>query len=171
MMLQMPIWIALWTALNASVELRHAAFLPWWIIDLAAPDALITFGQKVPFLGESFNLLPILLTISMFLQTKLNPQMAGAGSTPQQQQQKKMMKYMMPGMMLLFFYQAPSGLTLYIMASTTASVIEQMLIRKHIRDRDAAEEAATATVPMPGKRFRDSRPKKPKGPNWFKRPF
>ena len=173
MMLQMPIWIALWTALNASVELRHAAFLPWWIIDLAAPDALITFGQKLPFLGESFNLLPILLTISMFLQTKLNPQMAGAGTgaTPQQQQQKKMMTYMMPGMMLLFFYQAPSGLTLYIMASTTASVIEQMLIRKHIRDKEAAEAAATATVHVPGKGFRDSRPKKPKGPNWFKRPF
>ncbi|MDP6047469.1 MAG: YidC/Oxa1 family insertase periplasmic-domain containing protein, partial [Phycisphaerae bacterium] len=46
MMLQMPIWIALWTGLNAAVELRHAALLPFWITDLAAPDALFAFGTE-----------------------------------------------------------------------------------------------------------------------------
>jgi YidC/Oxa1 family membrane protein insertase len=170
MLLQMPIWIALFTGLNAAVELRHAAFLPVWITDLTAPDALIEFGRELPLLGASLNLLPILLTVAMFLQTKINPQMAGATS-PDQQKSQSMMKYMMPGMMLVFFYQAPSGLTLYIMASTTASVLEQVVIRKHIREKEAAEAAAVTTVHVPGKGFRDSRPKKSKGPNWTKRPW
>ena len=57
------------------------------------------------------------------------------------------------------------------MASTTASVLEQVVIRKHIREKEAAEAAAVTTVHVPGKGFRDSRPKKSKGPNWTKRPW
>jgi len=171
MLLQMPIWIALWSALNAAVELRHAAFLPVWLTDLAAPDALVKFSSRVPLLGTSFNLLPILVAISMFLQTKLNPQMSGASpaATPEQQRQQKMMQYMMPVMMLFIFYSMPSGLTLYIMTSTFAGVAEQYLIRKHIRAKEAAEAARVTTVRVPGKASRASRPKKPKGPMWFKR--
>jgi len=172
MMLQMPIWIALWTGLNASVELRHAAFLPVWITDLAGPDALISWVKPVsiPLIGAitSFNLLPLLLTVAMFLQTKLNPQMSGQAASPDQAKQQKLMSYMMPGMMLLFFYNAPSGLTLYIMTSTFAGVAEQYVIRKHIRDKEAAEAAAETTVVVPGKAARSARTKKPKGPNWVK---
>ena len=170
MFLQFPIWIALWTSINASVELRHAAFLPVWITDLAAPDALIEFGRNIwtiplgvgPLIG--FNLLPILLCVAMFLQTKLNPQMSGASASPEQQSSMKMMKYMMPAMMLVFFYNAPSGLTMYIMTSISAGVAEQYIIRKHIRNRDAREAAVETKVAMPGKHFRGKKPKKPKGP-------
>ncbi|MCD6303665.1 MAG: membrane protein insertase YidC, partial [Planctomycetes bacterium] len=77
MLLQMPIWISLWGSLNAAVELRHAAFLPVWITDLAAPDALVRWSGAIslPLVGglmgplRSFNLLPLLLTVAMFLQT------------------------------------------------------------------------------------------------------
>jgi YidC/Oxa1 family membrane protein insertase len=171
MLLQMPIWIALYTGISASVGLRHAAFLPVWITDLAAPDALFSWSQPVPFLGlTSFNLLPLLLTVAMFFQTKLTPQMSqpSAQTDDRAQQQQKMMRYMMPGMMLLFFYQAPSGLTLYIMSSTAAGVLDSILIRRHIRAKEAIEAAQETTVAMPGKAARSSRPKKPKGPMWFK---
>jgi YidC/Oxa1 family membrane protein insertase len=88
MMVQMPILIALWTALNTDVHLRHAGFDPWWITDLSAPDALVEFpGNGVtipilgwlPFIGRMFtnipalNLLPILMGVSMWLQQKYMP--------------------------------------------------------------------------------------------------
>lgn len=176
MFLQMPILIALWTSINASVELRHAAFLPVWIIDLAAPDGLITFGGgfSIPLLGSmigsitGFNLLPLLLCVLMYLQMKMNPQMS-ASPSPQQASSQRMMKFMMPGMMLVFFYNAPSGLNLYFMTSTFAGLVEQYIIRKHIREKEAAEAAAVTTVAMPGKRFRGQKPKKPKGPFQIKR--
>ena len=179
MLLQMPIWLSLWGSLNAVVELRHAAFLPVWITDLAAPDAIISWSNPItlPLVGgmvgpiHSFNLLPLLLTVAMFLQAKLNPQMnaATATKTKEQETQQKMMRYMMPAMMLLFFYNAASGLTLYIMTSTFAGVIEQIIIRRHIEAKQAAEAAVTTTVKIPGKAPRDGRAKKPKGPMYFKK--
>ncbi len=85
--LQMPILIALWTALNTDVNLRHAPFDGWWIQDLSAPDAFIRFAEPydVPILSSipllnmvfagvtSINLLPILMGISMWLQQKYMP--------------------------------------------------------------------------------------------------
>jgi len=172
MLIQLPIWIALWSGISASVELRHAAFLPVWITDLAAPDQFISFGGKVltvPLIGgmigpvRSFNLLPILLCVAMYFQAK-STQMGGAAASPQQESTQRMMKFMMPAMMLLFFYNAPSGLTMYIMTSVFGGVAEQYVIRKHIRQKDAADAAAETTVAIPGKHFRGQKPKKPKGP-------
>ncbi len=172
MVLQMPIWVALFTALGVAVELRHAAFLPVWITDLAGPDALFTWSpaHALPMIGNTFNLLPILLTVAMFFQTKMTPQMTPtSAASPDAARQQKMMQYMMPVMMLVFFYNTPSGLTLYIMASTFAGVAEQMVIRRHIQAREAAAAAAETTIDMPGKAARGNRPKKPKGPFWVKR--
>ena|GEM_PF-169951 len=173
MFLQMPIWIALWTALRASVELRHAAFLPFWLTDLAAPDTVVDWGTPLPIIGSSLHLLPILLTVAMFLQTKFNPQMSGAATsataTPEQQQQQKMMKYMMPVMMLFIFYSMPSGLNLYIMTSTFAGVGEQYFIRKHMKKKEEEEALRETVVSAPGKAPRAARQKKQKGPFWVKR--
>lgn len=168
MFLQMPIWMALWIGVSADIHLRHAAFLPFWLTDLAAPDALISWTANLPLVGHSFNLLPILLTVAMYLQTATSPQMTQA-ATPEQEQQQKMMKYMMPLMMLFIFYKMPMGLTLYVMASTFAGVIEQYVIRKHIEEREAAAEQVETTIEVPGKAARGSRGKKSKGPMWFKR--
>jgi YidC/Oxa1 family membrane protein insertase len=174
MFLQMPIWIALWTGLSATVELRHAAFLPFWLTDMAAPDRLYTFHTELPligsFVGDSLNLLPLLLTVAMFLQTKLNPSGMGAtpATTPDQQKQQKMMMYMMPVMMLFIFYKMPSGLNLYVMTSTFAGVIEQIVIKRHIAKKQAEAESLEVVVQGPGKADRDVRAKKPKGPGWHK---
>ncbi len=166
MLLQMPIWIALWTGIQAAVELRHAAFLPVWITDLAAPDALVSFSRsvEVPLLGgligpiTGLNLLPLLLTVAFFLQQKFSPTSAGAGTDQQAATQKQMM-YMMPVMMLLFFYNAPSGLTLYIMTSSAVGVVEQYFIRRHLRHRQDEQQATETLVPT---RLRGKRKKKPK---------
>jgi YidC/Oxa1 family membrane protein insertase len=141
MMVQMPIWIALWSAVYASIDLRGAAFLPFWITDLSAPDALFRFPAfTLPLFGklDSFNLLPILMGVAFYLQQKLMPSPAAAN--PQAAQQQKMMQIMLPLMFPLMLYKGPSGVNLYIMASTFAGVIEQQVIRKHIQEKEKAEE-------------------------------
>ena len=163
MFVQMPIWIALYSAIYASIELRGAEFLPFWITDLSAPDALVRFKAfTLPLLNariDAFNLLPVLLGVSMFLQQKLMPHSSGSAS-PQAAQQQKMMQWMMPIMMLLFLYKAPSGLNLYIMTSTFAGVIEQVVIRKHLREKEAAE--STGVIPVTKKTGGKTKKKKPK---------
>jgi len=142
MLVQMPIWISLYSAIYASIALRGAAFLPFWITDLSAPDALFRFSAvTLPLFGklDSFNLLPILMGVAFYLQQKLMPSQAAASANPQVAQQQKMMMFMMPVMFPLLLYKAPSGLNLYIMASTFAGVIEQHFIKKHIREKEQAE--------------------------------
>ncbi len=169
MLLQMPIWIALYSGLNSEVALRHAAFLPFWITDLAAPDQLFSWKEPLWLIGNSFNLLPILVAVGMFLQTKFNPAMASQSASPDQAQQQKMMKYMMPLMMLFIFFKAPSGLNLYIMASTMGGVLEQYFIRRHIREQEELQAASETFVKVSGKGPRGARPKKNKGSFWVKR--
>jgi len=171
MLLQMPIWVALYSAINIGIQFRGAAFLPFWITDLSLPDALFHLPpavESVPFVGSfigtSFNLLPIFLGIAMFAQQKLTPSSAPSAN-PQAAQQQKMMLWMMPIMMLMFLYRAPSGLNLYIMSSTAAGVVEQYVIRKHIREREALEQAGL--VPTTSKMGGKLKKKKPKPPIKF----
>jgi len=165
MFIQMPIWISLYSAIYASVKLRGAPFLPFWITDLSAPDALFRFpGIDLPLFGviNSFNLLPILMGLAFFLQQKLMPSQMGAQSSSNSQmaQQQKIMKIMLPIMFPLILYKAPSGLNLYIMASTFAGVIEQYVIRKHIREKEANEKQGV--VPATSKTGGKAKKKKPK---------
>jgi YidC/Oxa1 family membrane protein insertase len=150
MFIQMPIWIALYSAIFTSIELRGAPFLPFWITDLSAPDAAIRFATvTIPLLGwkiESLNLLPLLMGLAFYLQQKLMPSQAAASSNPQAAQQQKMMMFMMPLLFPLMLYKAPSGLNLYIMASTFAGVIEQYVIKKHIREKEQAEAVGLVSV-------------------------
>ncbi|MHC4679878.1 MAG: membrane protein insertase YidC [Planctomycetota bacterium] len=163
MMVQMPIWIALWSAVYASIDLRGAAFLPFWITDLSAPDALFRFpAVTLPLFGklDSFNLLPILMGVAFYLQQRLMPSQAGAAANPQMAQQQKMMKIMLPLMFPLFLYKGPSGVNLYIMASTFAGVIEQHVIRKHIREKEEAEsKGLVSATSKTGGKVKKKKPK------------
>ncbi len=162
MLVQMPIWIALWSAVYTSIDLRGAAFLPFWITDLSAPDAVFRFSMvTVPLLSwkvNSLSLLPILMGVAFYLQQKLTPQQAAAN--PQVAQQQKMMMIMMPLLFPLMLYKAPSGVNLYIMASTFAGVIEQYVIKKHIREKEQTEEKGlVATTSKTGGKTKKKKPK------------
>ncbi len=164
MFVQMPIWIALYSAIYASIELRGAPFLPVWITDLSAPDALFRFATiTVPLLGwkiDSFNLLPILMGVVFYLQQKLMPKSEAAATNPQVAQQQKMMMIMMPVMFPLILYKAPSGLNLYILASTCAGVVEQYFIKKHIREKEEAEaEGLVSATSKTGGKVKKKKPK------------
>ena len=149
MMAQMPIWIALYSAIYASIDLRGAAFLPFWITNLSAPDSLVRVATiTLPLFGKisSLNLLPILMGVAFYLQQKLMPSQAKAAATPEAAQQQKMMSVMMTVLFPLMLYRAPSGLNLYIMASTFAGVIEQFVIRRHIQKKEQAEAQGLVAV-------------------------
>jgi len=143
MLLQMPIWVALYSALNYDINLRHQPFM-LWIKDLSGPDSLLRFQPvSIPiiswFIGpvDRLNVLPILLAGSMYLQQRFMPKPQQqtprkAGQQDQMAQMQKMMGFMML-IMGLVFYNMPSGLNLYIMASSLFGMAEQWRIRKHIQ--------------------------------------
>jgi YidC/Oxa1 family membrane protein insertase len=160
MALQMPVWVALWTTLNTNVDMRHMPFF-WWMRDLSSPDALIPLPPewhfRIPLIGgDSFmgpvtaiNVLPIIMTITMYLQQKLTQKLTKPLTPPvpqkdkdgkpvpdQMAQQQKMMSFMMLFFGFLF-YNFPSGLNLYILSSNLLGMGEQWLIKKHIRDKEA----------------------------------
>ena len=163
MFVQMPIWVALWSAVYTSIDLRGAAFLPFWITDLSAPDALVRFSTiTLPFgwKVDSLNLLPILMGVAFYLQQKMTPNPAAASANPQTIQQQKMMMIMLPLLFPLMLYKAPSGVNLYIMASTFAGVIEQYVIKKHIREKEEAEsEGLVAATSKTGGKVKKKKPK------------
>lgn len=117
---QIPVFIALYWVLLSSVEMRDA---PWigWIQDLAAPDTL--FGT-IPGLDMPVGLLPILMAVTMFIQTKLNP-------TPPDPVQAKLMMFM-PLIFSVMFFFFPSGLVLYWLVNNIYSIIQQWLITRSI---------------------------------------
>jgi YidC/Oxa1 family membrane protein insertase len=126
--LQMPIFFALYSALSGAVEPRHTAFL--WIHDLTLPDTVATIA------GLPINPLMLLMTGSMILQQKLTPSAADPA-------QQRMMMFM-PLIMLVMLYSLPSGLTLYWTVSQLIS-IAQLVVNKKLEQR--AEN--TAALPLP----------------------
>ncbi len=115
MLLQIPIFIALYNALSSSVEMWRARFL--WIKDLSQPDALFTidiWGLK----SYPFNLLALLMGASMFLQQKMTP-------TAGDPRQAKMMLYLMPTMFTFMFWSFPSGLVLYWLVNNMLQIGQQ----------------------------------------------
>ena len=159
MALQMPVWVALWTTLNTNVDMRHMPFF-WWINDLSAPDALIPFSGEyhIPLIGvmmgpiAAFNLLPIIMTITMYAQQKITQKLTkpvtpaqpkmdkdGRPMPDQMAQQQKIMSFMMIFFGFIF-YNFPSGLNLYILSSNILGMVEQLRIKKHIREQDERGE-------------------------------
>ncbi len=121
-LVQSPVFIALFQALRNTIALRQAPFA-LWIDDLAQPDAMFQLPIALPILGANFNLLPILLALSMYFQTKLTPTAASGG-------QMAIMNTMMPILMLVFFYNMPSGLVLYWLVNTLMTIYQTWRIHQ-----------------------------------------
>ncbi len=109
MLLQMPIWFALYRMISSSVELYQEPFIPGWINDLSYRDP--TF------------ILPIILGGFMFLQQKMTP-------SSMDNQQAKMMLYIMPIFFTFIMLYLPSGLVLYILFSTALGILQQLFYNR-----------------------------------------
>ena len=123
MLLQMPVFFALYRMLYEAIELRHAPFFGW-ITDLSAPDRLFRFGFSIPFMQEPYGIpvLTIIMGGTMFLQQKLTPPMGDPA-------QAKMMMFM-PLIFTVIFINFSSGLVLYWLVNNVLSISQQYYITK-----------------------------------------
>ena len=127
MLLQMPIFVALYQALTKSVSLRGASFL--WIKDLSMPDA-VSIPFTLPLIGNHINILPLAMVVLMVFQQKVSTKVMGSAVTDEQKQQQKMMLIIMPVMFGFIFYNMPSGMVLYWVVNTSLTIIEQSVVLK-----------------------------------------
>lgn len=109
LLLQMPIWIALYRMLYSAVELYQTSFIPGWIDDLSFRDP--------------YYIMPIVMGVSMFLQQRLSPTSADT-------QQAKMMLYAMPIFFTFIMLYLPSGLVLYIFVNSMLSIGHQLIYNR-----------------------------------------
>jgi YidC/Oxa1 family membrane protein insertase len=136
LLLQMPIFMGLYYALQESIQFRLAPFL--YIENLAAPDMLFRWGESIPllsrvvdyggflYLGPYLNLLPIIAVSLMMVQQKM---MTPPPADEQQAMQQKMMKWMMV-VFGLMFYKVAAGLCIYFIASSLWGFAERKLLPK-----------------------------------------
>ncbi len=143
LLLQMPVFFALFNVLRNTIELRGAPFA-LWINDLSSPDVLFDFGFSIPFIGNEFHLLPLLMGGAMVLQTKMGASPTGEAAPAAQ---TKMMTTMMPIMFTFFFYRMPSGLVLYWIVNNILTIVQQYYVHKEVEkeEREKAEKEAAET--------------------------
>ena len=119
MIIQIPVFIAFYKVLGASIELRHAPFM-LWINDLAAPDRLFP-DLGIPYVG-GIPVMTLLMGASMFFQQKMTP------TTGDPTQAKMMM--LMPVVFTFIFINFPSGLVLYWLVNNVLSIGQQLYTNK-----------------------------------------
>jgi YidC/Oxa1 family membrane protein insertase len=123
MIVQIPVFFALYRMLYEAIELRHAPFLGW-INDLSAPDRLFRFDFSVPFMQAPYGIpvLTIIMGVTMYIQQKMSP----AVGDPTQ---AKMMKFM-PVAFTFIFINFSSGLVLYWLVNNILSIAQQYYINR-----------------------------------------
>ena len=171
MLVQIPVFFALYSVLFATIEMRHAPFFGW-IQDLSAPDPLtfITVFGLLEWPAPEFLMIgiwPILFAATMLLQMKLNPQ-------PVEPIQQKIMMFL-PLLFLFMFARFPAGLVVYWTWNNVLSIGQQWLIMRRMgitraslaadadKIKKIKEQAAAGTLPMPS-RSRPSSGRKRKRP-------
>ncbi|MDA8425752.1 MAG: membrane protein insertase YidC [Treponema sp.] len=150
LLIQFPIFIAMYNLFNTHFDLRGAMFIPGWIPDLSQPEAIFSFPtiNLVLWHLSAIRLLPIIYLVSQLLYGKYT-QMNATGQSASQ------MKIMMYGMPILFFfilYDVPAGLLIYWIVSNVLSIVQQIVINDILKKRKALAAVAASAI-------RDSRPK------------
>ncbi|MGH7890565.1 MAG: membrane protein insertase YidC, partial [Thermodesulfobacteriota bacterium] len=120
MLVQLPVFIALYDVLLYSIELRHSSFL--WINDLSEPEFLF----NIPGIGIPFRILPLAMGISWYVSQKMTPTTIMG---PENQLQMKMMEFM-PLIFTVMFWGLPSGLILYWTVSNILSIVQQVYVNR-----------------------------------------
>ncbi len=116
LLLQMPFFFGLYSALINSIDMWNAPFM-LWMKDLSMPDTVFAVS------GFNINILPLLMTVSTIIQQKQT--MVDTGN-----QQQKMMMYMMPVILLFIFWTMPSGLVLYWLLQNLYQILNQTIVNR-----------------------------------------
>jgi YidC/Oxa1 family membrane protein insertase len=138
MLIQMPVFIALFNFVPNSIELRQQSFL--WAHDLSAYDALISWETPIWLLGDHISIFCLLFCVTQILNTyytsKMQPSMGGSPEMEQQQKIMRWMMYLMPIMFFFMFNNYSSGLNFYYFVSTLVSVIIFIYLRKAVNEQE-----------------------------------
>ncbi len=123
MVIQIPVFIALYNLFGKSIELRHAPFM-LWINDLSAPDRLFSFPFEIPFMSPPYGIpvLTLLMGATMFITQKMTPM-------PGDPTQAKVMMFL-PLFFTFLFINFPSGLVLYWLVNNILQIGQQYRIKK-----------------------------------------
>ncbi|MDR1407204.1 MAG: membrane protein insertase YidC [Tannerella sp.] len=134
MLLQMPIWIALYGLFPTAFELRQSSFL--WAKDLSTFDDIISWNANIPLInsvfGNHLSLFCILMVAVQIVYTKITMAMSDTGQ--QQMPGMKMMMYFMPVMMFFFFNQTSAGLSYYILISSLITIAQTLSCRFFVNE-------------------------------------
>ncbi|MCM8779861.1 MAG: membrane protein insertase YidC [Candidatus Omnitrophica bacterium] len=122
LLFQIPVFFSLYQALMRSWEIKGARFL--WIKDLSQPDQLFTLPTQLPVIGNSLNILPLLMCLIMFLQQKMTAKSAVSS------EQQKMMLVLFPILFGVIFYHMPAGLVLYWLVNSLLMFVYQLKLSK-----------------------------------------
>jgi YidC/Oxa1 family membrane protein insertase len=142
LLLQMPVFIALFNVLNNVVELRGAPFIAW-INDLSQQDVLFKLPATLPLIGDNFSLLPLLMGAAMFAQSKLGASPTGQPGNPM----PPGFNTILPIVFTFLFYKMPSGLVIYWIINTGLSVVQQYYIVKSTKKPTLAVVPEDTSVP------------------------
>jgi YidC/Oxa1 family membrane protein insertase len=138
MLIQMPIFIALFNFVPNAIELRQESFL--WANDLSAFDSLISWDKDLWLIGDHISIFCLLFSVTQIINTYYTSKLqAPAMNTPEMEQQQKMMRWMMYIMPVMFFFifnEYSSGLNYYYFVSTLSSIIIALYLRKSIDEKE-----------------------------------
>ncbi len=138
MLIQMPIFIALFNFVPNAIELRQESFL--WVNDLSAFDALLSWDKDLWLIGDHISIFCLLFSVTQIINTYYTSKLqAPTINTPEMEQQQKMMRWMMYTMPVVFFFmfnEYSAGLNYYYFLSTLFSIIIALFLRKRIKDED-----------------------------------
>jgi YidC/Oxa1 family membrane protein insertase len=124
LLIQFPVFIAIYDILRHSIDLRHSSFL--WIQDLSQPEMLF----DIPYVGIPFRVLPLLMGAAWFLSQKMTPMSTAMGGE-NMKLQMKLMQYM-PIFFIFLFWNLPSGLVLYWTVSNVLSIVQQIYVNRKV---------------------------------------
>lgn len=135
MLLQIPIFFALYNLLNTQFELRGAMFIPGWIPDLSVAESVYELPFTIPLVNiDAVRLLPLIMLGTQLLSSKVMQPASGNAAGGQM----KLLNYAMPVMFLFILYNMPSGLTLYWTVQNVLSIVQQLYINWTKKRKPAA---------------------------------
>lgn len=146
MVLQMPIWFALYRFFPASIEFRQASFL--WATDLSSYDVIARLPFEIPFFGAHLSLFTLLWAVTTLIYTYYNTKHMDFGANPAM----KYLQYIMPIMFLGFFNSFAAGLTCYLLFSNLFNITQTVVTKNYIINQDKIQEELEAYKKKPKKK-------------------
>ena len=146
MVIQMPIWYALFRFFPASISFRQESFL--WAHDLSSYDDFFHLPFNIPFVGDHLSLFTILYSISMLAYTYYNTKHMDMSANPAM----KYMQYLMPVMFFGFFNTYASGLTAYMFFSNLINISQTVLTKQFVFKDEKLQAELKAKKAKPKKK-------------------